>query len=247
MRKKFISPFNQPPTYADSAALLYKWATSIKLQLWILSILRNKSLILLYSTIILVSSFLLRTFLFNLSLIHFFFSPFPLCLRLIYHCCCNTYWSPMEVDKDYGWFDAPCNTRLFRVRAEDHCNPCLHIKGRQEILPAITLVAECHLSRCLACGLQLCQMGIMRLQDILLETAEAPKWQKQALLLAFIDSDRIFICSIYFAVCMLLNKCFRSFDGTFLKTSFSHLVNKVIEFAPDTFRSKLRNCLTFTI
>lgn len=74
----------------------------------------------------------------------------------------------------------PFNTRLLRVRAEDHGNPCLHIKDRPDIWPAISRVAVCHLPRCLACGLQACQMGIMRPQDTFQGASEAPELQGQA-------------------------------------------------------------------
>lgn len=69
----------------------------------------------------------------------------------------------------------PFYTRLLRGRAEDLCNPRLHIKDRPDIWTAISRVAGCHLPRCLACGLQLCQMGIMRPQDAFQEAPGAPK------------------------------------------------------------------------
>lgn len=88
--------------------------------------------------------------------------------------CCSAYCSPMEVDKDYRWLDAPLIPGLLRARAEDRCGPCLHIKDRPHIWPAISRVAACHLPRCLACGHRFCQTGIMRLQDAFQEASEAP-------------------------------------------------------------------------
>lgn len=65
------------------------------------------------------------------------------------------------------------------MSAENHSNPCLHIKDRQDIWLAISRVAGCHLPRCLACGVQLCQMGIKGPQDAFQEASEVPKRQGQ--------------------------------------------------------------------
>lgn len=66
------------------------------------------------------------------------------------------------------------------MRAEDYCNPSLQIKDSPDIWPAINRVAGCHLPRCLACGLQVCQMGIMSPQDTFQAASEASKLQGQA-------------------------------------------------------------------
>lgn len=78
------------------------------------------------------------------------------------------------------------------MSAENHSNPCLHIKDRQDIWLAISRVAGCHLPRCLACGVQLCQMGIKGPQDAFQEASEVPKRQGQT-------------CSHSFFFCFFLN------------------------------------------
>lgn len=143
------------------------------------------------------------------------------------------------------------NTRLLRVRAEDHCNPCLHIKDRPDIWPAINRVAGCHLPRCLACGLRFCQMGIMRPQDAFQEASEAPKLQGQACGQNILKKCYIFpiiiyqslLCLPYTYVCCLMST--KRFHKAFFKRAISHLTNKVTAFDPDTFRSWWHSCLTF--
>lgn len=126
------------------------------------------------------------------------------------------------------------------MRAEGHCNPCLHIKDRRDIWPAISRVAGCHLPRCLACGLQCCQMGIMRLQDAFQEASEAPKLQGQnnfffkSYTFSIIIYQSFYICHTEYASCSMSS--WRFYKALF-KRPIAHFAEKVIALAPETFRS----------